>query len=246
MNSFVKQFSIKSMVVAFLALILGIGPAQVVEAQTLTSGQVLGQVSDPSGAVVPQATVLLRDRTTDATRTTKSDNSGQYAFSQVAPGSYSVTVTAGGFAQTVVQAVTVEVGKTSTINVSLKLGKQNELVEVRSTPGAELQTMDSTVGNTVGSHELLALPTIERSTTSLLLLQPLAMPQQSTSTTQASRFGGQVAGARSDQNSFLLDGGEITNPTSGNTDYWKAFSGSPEGSIPTPVESIQEFSLRSE
>ncbi|PYV68319.1 MAG: hypothetical protein DMG97_25135, partial [Acidobacteria bacterium] len=93
------------------------------------------------------------------------------------------------------------------------------------------------------SDELLALPTIERSTTSLLLLQPLAMPQQSTSTSQASRFGGQVAGARSDQNSFLLDGGEITDPTSGNTDYWKAFSGSPEGSIPTPVESIQEFNV---
>src|SRR5256884_9860543 len=67
-----------------------------------------------------------------------------------------------------------------------------------------------------------SLPTIERSTTSLLLLQPLAMPQQSTSTSQASRFGGQVAGARSDQNSFLLDGGEITNPTSGNTDYWRS------------------------
>src|SRR5439155_13777989 len=91
-------------------------------------------------------------------------------------------------------------------------------------------------------HDLF-IQTIERSTTSLLLLQPLAMPQQSTSTSQASRFGGQVAGARSDQNSFLLDGGEITNPTSGNTDYWKAFSGSPEGSIPTPVESIQEFNV---
>lgn len=212
-------------------------------AQTLTTGQVLGQVSDPSGAVVPHASVTLRDRSTSAVRTTATDTAGQYTFAQVVPGSYSLTVVAGGFAQSVVPLISVGVGRTSTINVNLRLGQQSELVEVRSTPGAELQTLDSTVGNTVGSNELLALPTIERSTTSLLLLQPLAMPQQSTSTTQASRFGGQVAGARSDQNSFLLDGGEITNPTSGNTDYWKAFSGSPEGSIPTPVESIQEFSL---
>ena len=212
-------------------------------AQTLTTGQVLGRLTDQSGAVVPQAKIELRDRATGSVRATTTDEAGQYTFSQVTPGVYSVTATAGGFAQAVVSSVTVEVGKSTTINIELKLGKATDLVEVRSTPGADLQTLDSTVGNTVRSDELLALPTIERSTTSLLLLQPLAMPQQSTSTSQASRFGGQVAGARSDQNSFLLDGGEITDPTSGNTDYWKAFSGSPEGSIPTPVESIQEFNV---
>jgi carboxypeptidase family protein len=212
-------------------------------AQTLTTGQVLGRLTDPSGAFVPQAKIQLRDSATGSVRVTATDEAGQYTFSQVTPGIYSVTATAGGFAQAVVSSVTVEVGKSTTINIDLKLGKATDVVEVRSTPGADLQTLDSTVGNTVGSNELLALPTIERSTTSLLLLQPLAMPQQSTSTSQASRFGGQVAGARSDQNSFLLDGGEITDPTSGNTDYWKAFSGSPEGSIPTPVESIQEFNV---
>ncbi|HYY70703.1 MAG TPA: carboxypeptidase-like regulatory domain-containing protein, partial [Terriglobales bacterium] len=207
--------------------------AYAADAQTLTTGQVLGRLTDPSGAVVPQAKIELRDTATGSVRVTTSDQAGQYAFSQVTPGVYSVTAIAAGFAKALVSPITVEVGKSSTINIELKLGGTTETIEVRSTPGADLQTLDSTVGNTVRSEELLALPTIERSTTSLLLLQPLAMPQQSTSTSQASRFGGQVAGARSDQNSFLLDGGEITNPTSGNSDYWKAFSGSPEGSIPT-------------
>src|SRR6266568_4403828 len=214
-----------------------------VTAQTLTTGQVLGRLTDPSGATVPQARIELRDTATGSVRATTTDEAGQYTFSQVTPGSYSVTAIAAGFAHAVVSSVTVEVGKSSTINIELSLGKTTETIEVHSPPGADLQTLDSTVGNTVSSEELLALPTIDRSTTSLLLLQPLAMPQQSTSTSQASRFGGQVAGARGDQNSFLLDGGEITNPTSGNTDYWKAFSGSPEGSIPTPVESIQEFTV---
>src|SRR5262249_9409276 len=212
-------------------------------AQTLTTGQVMGRVAAPCGAVVPKVKVELRNSATGSVRVTTTDPVGQYTFSQVAPGVYSVTTTATGFTQAVVSSVTVEVGKSSTINIELKLGRATETIEVRSTPGADLQTLDATVGNTLHSEELAALPTIDRSTTSLLLLQPLAMPQQSTSTSQASRFGGQVAGARSDQNSFLLDGGEITNPTSGNTDYWKAFSGSPEGSIPTPVESIQEFNL---
>ncbi len=209
--------------------------------QTLTTGQVLGQVTDPSGAIVPEAKVELRDTATRAVRTTATNHEGQYIFAQVTPGVYSVTVIASGFVQAVVSSVTVEVGKTSTINVSLRLGSTAEVVEVRSTPGAELQTLDATVGNTIRGEQLDALPTLDRSTTSLLLLQPLAMPQQFGS--QSSRFGGQVAGARSDQNSFLLDGGEITNPTSGNSDYYKAFNGGPEGSIPTPVESIQEFNV---
>ncbi len=210
-------------------------------AQTLTSGQVLGQVTDPSGAAVPQAKIDLRDTATGTVRTTTTDQTGHYTFAQITPGVYSVTVIATGFAQAVVPALTVEVEKTSTINVSLRLGNIAEVVEVSSTPGAELRTLDATVGNTIGGNEIRALPTLERNTTSLLLLQPLAMPQQFNS--QSSRFGGQVAGARSDQNSFLLDGGEITNPTSGNSDYYKAFNGGPEGSIPTPVESIQEFNV---
>ncbi len=216
-------------------------PASPASAQTLTTGQVFGQVTDLSGAVVPQAKIELRDRATGAVRNTTTDDSGQYTFPQVAPGSYALTVVASGFAKAVVPSVTVEVGKTSTINVRLKLGNITETVEVRSTPGAELQTLDATVGNTIRGDLLHALPTLDLNTTSLLLLQPLAMPQQFSS--QSSRFGGQVAGARSDQNSFLLDGGEITNPTSGNSDYWKAFNGGPEGSIPTPVESIQEFNV---
>jgi len=210
-------------------------------AQTTTTGQLIGQVTDPTGALVPQAKVELRDTATGAVRTTTTDSAGQYALAQIAPGTYSLTVSAHGFAQTVVPSVTVQVGKTANINVELKVGNATEVVEVRSTPGAELQTMDATVGNTIGGNEIVALPTLERNTTSLLLLQPLSTPQQFSS--QSSRFGGQVAGARSDQNSFLLDGGEITNPVSGNSDYYKAFNGGPEGAIPTPVESIQEFNV---
>ena len=212
-------------------------------AQTLTTGQVRGQIADPSGAGVPAANVELRDTTTGATRTTTTNSEGQYIFPQVPPGVYSVTVTAPAFAKAVAPSVTVQVDKTATINLTLKLGNTSEVVEVRSTVGAELQTLDSTVGNTISGEEISALPTLGRSVTSLLLLQPMAMPQQSTATSQSSRFGGQVAGARSDQNSFLLDGGEITVPIAGNSDYLRAFSGSPEGAIPTPAESIQELKV---
>ena len=100
-------------------------------AQTLTTGQVLGQITDPSGAVVPQSKIELRDNATGALRSTNADAAGQYAFAQVAPGLYSITVSASGFAKTVAPSVKVEVGKTVTINMSLSLGKPTEVVEVQ-------------------------------------------------------------------------------------------------------------------
>ncbi len=235
-----SQNSRLSLFLLSLCLLVPLYPAS---SQTLTTGHISGQVTDPSGAAVADAKVDLRDKATGALRTTTTNMQGQYVFPQVAPGLYSITVTAASFQQAVVPSISVEVEKTSTINVPLKLGSTSQVVEVQSTPGAELQTLDSTVGNSIGGEEILALPTLGRSASSLLLLQPLAMPQQSTSTLQSSRFGGQVAGARSDQNSYLLDGGEITVPIAGNSDYLHAFSGGPEGAIPTPVESIQEFKV---
>lgn len=231
----------KSFLFGAMALLLVFLSAYPSAAQTMTTGQVVGQITDPSGAAIAAAKVDLRDLATSALRSTTTNNQGQYVFPQVTPGTYSVTVTAPGFVQTVAPSVTVEVEKTSMINLNLKLGSTSEVVEVQSTTGAELQTLDSAVGNTIGGEQLLELPTLERNTTSLLLLQPLAMPQQFTS--QTSRYGGQVAGAKSDQNKFLVDGAEITNPISGNTDYYKNFRGGPEGAIPTPVESIQEFKV---
>ncbi len=132
-----------------------------------------------------------------------------------------------------------EVTKSYTVDLQLSLGQSRQTVEVSSTPGAELQTLDSSVGSTLGGNTLLWLPTLQRNVTSLLLLQPTAMPQQSPS--QSSYLGGQVAGAHSDQNSIVLDGGNISNGASGNSDYYTNYLGGQEGPIPTPVESIEEL-----
>ncbi len=97
------------------------------------------------------------------------------------------------------------------------------------------------MGNTIGGSTLLLLPSQLRNTTSLMLLQPLAMPQEGP--IWGSTKGGQVAGARSDQNMFQFDGGNITSGASGDSAYWNINNGAPEGAIPTPVESIEEFKV---
>src|SRR5262249_32938067 len=157
-----------------------------------------GTVTDPSGAVVPAAKIDLKDLTTGNVRTSLSNGSGQYSFVGVQPGTYSVSATHAGFRAMAVPRVVVEVGKSYNINLSLEVGAAQTVVEVAATPGAELQTLDASVGTVVGGEALKMMPTMTRNVTNLLLLQPTSMPQQASS--QSSTLGGQVAGAHSDQN----------------------------------------------
>ncbi|MGH9482630.1 MAG: carboxypeptidase-like regulatory domain-containing protein, partial [Terriglobales bacterium] len=221
--------------------VIGLALAGYAAAQTANSGTVIGVVTDPSGAAVPGAAIEIKDQATNAVRATATNARGRYSFVGVTPGSYSVAAVATGFKTALQAGLAVEVGKSYTINLTLQLGTATQTVEVNDTATAELQTMDSTVGSTVGGDTLLQLPTQTRSATSLLLYQPASVPQQGP--TQGSTQGGQVAGAASDQNTITLDGGNVTNTTSANSDYFTSFDGAPEGSIPTPVESLQEFKV---
>ena len=208
-------------------------------AQTASTGTVLGLVTDPTGAVVPGATVELEDAATKAVRSVTTNAAGRYVFVALSPGTYSIRATAKGFQQAEVTSVVVEVTKSNTINLQLSIGEARQTIEVTAAPGAELQTLDSTVGSTVGGDTLMELPSLNRNVTGLLSLQAASMPQQGGS--QSSYYGGQVAGAKSDQNSIVLDGGNVTSSVSGNSDYYTNYYGAQEAPIPTPVESIQEF-----
>jgi len=224
--------------VLLIALICLMSPALVL-AQTANTGTVMGVVTDPSGAIVPGADVELKDAATGTVRSTATNEVGRFTFVAVKPGTYSVTVSAPGFQKAVVGAQVVEISKSYNLNFSLKIGASTEVVTVTASAGAQLQTLDATLGDTLGGDLLRMLPTLDRNVTNLLLLQPIAMPQQAEGA--SSRYGGQVAGAQSDQNTFVLDGGNVTSGVSGNSDYWTNYAGAPEGAIPTPVESIQEF-----
>ncbi len=207
-------------------LILVLGMAISGNAQSAATGTVIGTVTDPSGGVVPDAVIELKDVATGVTRTAATNGAGQYSFPGVQPGIYSVKGTHAGFEEVVVPQAHVEVGKSYTINLQLRVGASQQIVEVTSTPGAELQTLDASVGSQVGGDTLMMVPTLTRNVASLLLLQPTSLPQQAS--TQSSTLGGQVAGAHSDQNSIVLDGGNVTNGTSGNNDYFVNFDGGPE------------------
>ncbi len=100
-------------------------------AQSLVSGDITGTVMDPSGAVVPNATVTLKSDATGETRTATSNSSGAYRFALLRPGTYMLSAEAKGFskAQT---SVVVNVGQTSINNVKMALGASSQTVEVTS------------------------------------------------------------------------------------------------------------------
>jgi hypothetical protein len=208
-------------------------------AQSANTGTLIGTATDPSGAVVPGAHVELKDISTGVTRSALSNASGQYSLPGLPPGFYSVKASGTGFREFTVPRITIEIGQSYTVNVQFEIGSSQQVVEVTATPGADLQTLDASVGSAVGGETLKMVPTLSRNVASLLLLQPTSVPQQAS--TQGSSYGGQVAGAHSDQNSIVLDGGNVTNGTSANSDYFVNFNGGPQAAIPTPIESIQEF-----
>src|SRR5436305_6388147 len=80
--------------------------------QSLTTGNIIGTVTDPSNAVVPNAAVTLKGQDTDSTGSARTNSNGGYNFSLVRPGHYQISVKQGGFAE-VLQTVQVEVGQTS-------------------------------------------------------------------------------------------------------------------------------------
>ena len=218
---------------AFLfAFALAVVPSGI--AQTGTTGTVIGTVSDPSGASVTAATVVLRNKATNIELTQPTNATGQYTFVNVVPGEYEVSVKKEGFRVSTVTALTVEVAKSYTVDVKLELGQVSESVTVNTEARVELQTTDAQVGDVIGGTTLQRLPTLARDASELLTLQPGTTPYDTPANGGFGNNGGTVAGARSDQNSISLDGIDITDNTVGGGATAVNF-------IPTGVESLEEF-----
>src|SRR5580692_4338806 len=98
--------------------------------QSASTGLVTGVVSDPSGDVIAGATVTLQQRGTSATRNAHSDSEGRYVFPAVNPADYTLTIAAQGFATTVINELKVEVQKSSTVNMTLKIGEAAQTINV--------------------------------------------------------------------------------------------------------------------
>ena len=190
-------FSKSRLVLSLGTLLIFLFACQVGLAQTGTSA-VKGVIKDPQGSVVAGATVTLSNPETNFSRTTTSNESGQFFFEGLQPGTYKVEVEAKGFKKSALNDVLAQVSKATDLEVPMEIGNVSETISVTVGAGEALvNTQDASLGNNFGPAQILQLPLNARNVANLLSLQPAVTP------------GGYVAGGRSDQANITLDGVDV-------------------------------------
>jgi hypothetical protein len=125
--------------------------------QARIEGQLSGTITDPSGAVVPGATITVTQPSTGFTRTVTSNDAGAFVFPDLLPGTYTVTASAKGFSASVYNEVNIYAGRTTDLKVSVKVGTTTETVEV-SAAAEVLETTSNTLATTVSGDSIQDLP----------------------------------------------------------------------------------------
>jgi hypothetical protein len=224
-------------------LVVAMTLAAVHGAQAQVAGATLsGLITDATGKLVAGASVAIRNTATGELRPLNTDEQGYYSAPNLAPGTYEVTVEAGGFSPMIQKNVILTVGSTQTLDLSLKVGTASETVVVSTAP-ASVQLNSSQISSTVDSRTVRELPLNGRDWTSLATLEPgvANIPNQATTGFSANKgnrgFGNQLSdsGHRPNENVYRVNGMVIN-------DYSNAAPGGPTG-LNLGVDAIQEFSV---
>ena len=139
--------------------------------QARTEGQLTGTIVDPSGAGVPGASLTLSQPTTGFSKTVTSNDSGDYVFAALQPGTYTLNADAKGFAPAVYNSVVVYAGRSTDLKVSVKVGTSVETVEV-SAAAEVLETSSNTLATTVTGDSIQNLPLAGRDALPFAQLMP--------------------------------------------------------------------------
>ncbi len=167
-----KRISIKFLASAAFCLLLGIGH---VFAQSTVTGSIGGTVTDPQGAVVPNATVTVTNNGTNTASTTTTNDNGSYKIVSLQPGSYKVEVNAPNFAPAVIPDLKVEVGQTSKGDAALSLGQTTTTIEVTA-DAPVINTDDNSNSVNINQTSINELPINGRRWSNFALLTPGTVP----------------------------------------------------------------------
>ncbi len=220
-----------------LAMVALTRPAHVF-AQGSVTGKVMGTITDNSGAVVPDVSVVLRNVQTNESRATTTTKQGTYEFLNVPIGIYRIVAERGGFAKVTSSDIQVTVQNTSVVNFSLVVGSAQESVTVTA-EAQVLNTTDATLGGLVDNRKVTELPLNGRSFVDLVGLQPGATPIITTGGGRVSptrNGGGFINGTDDFYNDFTIDGGDFNDISVPGSAINKALIGTG-----IPPDAIAEF-----
>ena len=222
----------------FLGFLLSL---QSLNAQTAGTGALTGTIKDPSGAVVPNATVTLTSLDTGAARTSTTGADGGYKFELLPPGNYRVRIEASGFKPVEIPSATVNVTESEVLDRNLEVGAQTQTVTVEGEVVA-IQTTSSALGTVADARTVTELPLNTRNYTNLLAMSTGVAANVSNATTIGKGATNMaVNGGSTGQNTYLMDGVVVNN--------WTALGGVTEGTLPGTFampnpDAISEFKIQ--
>lgn len=180
----------------------------------VTTGTILGTVTDSSGAVVPSASVTVLNTDTSLVREGTTDNAGNYQVPNLLPGNYRITVEHKGFQKAVINGITLEVNQTAKYDVNLNVGQVNQQVSVSASGLAKLDTTESAIGQVIGQRYVEDLPLNGRNYLQLLTVGAGAAAITTDAGTPVLGDTGRtglsytVSGQETTSGSYLIDGVE--------------------------------------
>jgi hypothetical protein len=194
-------------------------------------GGISGTVADPSGAVVAGASLSIEQMGTGLKRNMLTTSAGVFTFPDLPTGTYTVTVSNSGFQTQKIADVEVQVGRITSLAITLVVAPEKQIVEVTGT-AATIETHQSALNAVVATRAVQEMPLNGRDYRELLQLSPGYNPQSS------------MNGNRANQNNWQLDGVD-------NNDFWHNSEAVNQGSISglagvlLPIDAVEEFNLQS-
>jgi antitoxin (DNA-binding transcriptional repressor) of toxin-antitoxin stability system len=208
-----------------LVLVFGPGSAFSALAAQEVTGNIEGTLKDPSGAVIPNATVTAASAQRTVNTTTNDD--GTYRFNNLQPGVYTVTATGTGFGSAKRENVTVELGRTLQVNFELKPVGAGETVTVTASDEPIVDVTSTKIATNVTQQEIDVLPKT-KGFSSVINVAP--------GTRQEANNGGfQIDGASGSENRFVVDGLDVT----------RVFGGTLGSTKNIPYDFVQEVQIKS-
>jgi len=198
-----------------------------------TTGGILGTVRDQTGAVVPGASVTIRNVETGTVRRAVSGTAGEYRAPNLAVGTYEVQVEQAGFQTSVRQGITLTIGREAVVDFNLQVGNVAEQVTVTE-EAPLIETTSATVGGVVDPQQIRQIPLNSRSFLELAPLQAGVTITETGEKSATKGFGAKlsVSGTRAASHSFLLDGSRVNDGSD--------TIGSAAGTL-AGVETVREF-----
>ena len=213
-----------------MTAVLLAGTCTVLAQTTISTGTIQGTVSDPSGAVIPRAKVIIISQETGQVTHLTTTSAGLYTSGALAPGHYTVRVQAAGF-KTAEQSLVVQVEVTSSANITLPVGATSETVQVVHDSDVRVNTEQATIEGVLTTEQIEDLPINGRNFIDLAQLEPGVQTMDvSNETTKIGHSGISVGGRYTESTRVEVDGLDMSDNT-----------GSTLANIST--SSIQEFSL---